>query len=150
FAPLALTFGAVWTQSASLAVMPLLLLTLLAFIAIIAAVARRHAVEIQAAQLTVRHSLYTFSIKRSEVDAVSVIELADPGQLGLSIRTNGIAAFGYLSGWFRRGSSGRTFCAIAKGPLYLVSFEGRASCKHLALSANPELASAIAAWAPAQ
>jgi hypothetical protein len=148
FAPLALSLAALWFAAPRPGQAPLVLeIVLLAFAAIIVAVARRHSVEIAPDRLTVRHSLYTARIARSDVASLSVQELAAPHQLGLALRTNGIAAFGYLSGWFRRAGGGRTFCAVSRGPLYLVTFEGGARCKYLALSASPELARRIAAWA---
>jgi hypothetical protein len=148
FAPLALSFAGVWFAAPKPGqVPPVLGVLLLVFAAIIVLVARRHSIEISPQRLTVRHSAYTARIERSEVAALSVQEVATAGQLGLVTRTNGIAAFGYLSGWFRRTGNGSTFCAVSHGPLYLVTFEGSAKCKHLALSASPDVARRIAAWA---
>jgi len=120
------------------------------FLVLLYFVVTRHAVEISPERLTVRHSIYTVAIERSAISAAKVQQVRTAGCLGLAVRTNGIAAFGYLSGWFRTGDSRRAFCAVSQNPLYLVTFEGNPDCRQLALSADADVARQIEAWAAAK
>lgn len=110
--------------------------------------ARRRAIDVDDDAIVVRHSLYTLRLRRAEVAALRVTPVASVAELGLSLRCNGIAAFGYYSGWFSGPRGARTFCAVSTWPAYLVAVEGSARCRHIALSMPPELAQRIAAWAP--
>ena len=143
--PLGILIAAV-ARSAETPTMVILGLVLLVFIAILFFVASRHTVDVGPRRLTVRHSLYTLDIERCTITAAKVQQVRTTNCLGLAVRTNGIAAFGYLSGWFRTNDSSRIFCAVSQGPLYLVTFEGNPDCRQLALSANADIAGKIEAW----
>ncbi len=147
--PLGVSIAAV-SHSASTPTMVILGVVLLVFLAILFFVASRHSVEVGPERLTVRHSLYTFSIDRRAINAAKVQQLRTNGCLGLAVRTNGIAAFGYLSGWFRTSDGSRAFCAVSHGPLYLVTLDGSPDCRYLALSGNADVAGKIEAWAAAK
>lgn len=148
-APLGVAIAAV-ARSASTPTLVILGGVLLIFIGILYFVTARHTVEVRPGRLIVRHSLYTLAIDRSAVSAVKVQQVRTNGCLGLAVRTNGIAAFGYLSGWFRTGDSSRAFCAVSQGPLYLVTLEGNPDCRYLALSADADVARQVEAWAAAK
>ncbi|AVR96435.1 hypothetical protein [Pseudoduganella armeniaca] len=120
----------------------------LGLLALLYVVARRRAIEIDDTAIVVRHSLYTLRLRRADVSALHLRQVATLDQLGLSLRRNGIAACGYYSGWFSGPRGERTFCAISTWPAYLITVEGQARCRHVALSIPPELARRIAAWAP--
>ena len=121
----------------------------IALLSLIIAAAKRHFIEVLPDALTVRHSLYTLAIERSAVDSLEVREITSIDQLGLSTRKNGIAAFGYFSGWFRGAEGDLTFCALSRWPAYLITFEGSARCRQLALSTNPDVARSIEDWVSA-
>ena len=118
-------------------------------IAVLLVAARRHAVEISGEGLVVRHSVYTLALERSEVESAKARAITSLDQLGLSTRKNGIAAFGYFSGWFRGAHGDLTFCALSQWPVYLITFEGSTRTRQLAISANAQLIHEIEAWANA-
>jgi len=148
-APLGVAIAAV-SRSAAPPVLVILAAALLVLVAILYFVMTRHTVEVDAQRLTVRHSLYTLSIERGAVGTAKIQAVRTVGCLGLAVKTNGIAAFGYRSGWFRTNDGSRAFCAVSQGPLYLVTFEGYADCRQLGLSANADIAGKIEAWANAK
>lgn len=119
----------------------------ISLLGMIVATARRHTMELSRDMLVIRHSLYTLVIERSTVDLAKARAITSIDQLGLSTRKNGIAAFGYFSGWFRGVNGDLTFCALSKWPVYLITFEGSGKCRRLALSASPDVARSIEAWA---
>jgi len=145
-APLGIAIAAV-ARSASTPTLVILGIVVMVFVVILYFVTARHTVEVRRERLIVRHSLYTLAIDRSAISAAKVQQVRTNNCLGLAVRTNGIAAFGYLSGWFRTGDSSRTFCAVSQGPLYLVTLEGNPDCRYLALSADAGIAAKIEAWA---
>ena len=114
---------------------------------LIAVTAMRHSIDVTPAALVIRHSMYTLVMERSAVKSATVREIKSLDQLGLSTKKNGVAAFGYFSGWFRGTRGELTFCALSTWPAYLVTIEGDAKCRRIALSASPELARSIEAWA---
>jgi len=115
--------------------------------AIMAAAAMRHAIEITPGAIVVRHSMYTLTLERAAVTSATVRAIASMDEAGLATRKNGTALFGYYSGWFWDKRGALTFCAASASPLYLVTLEGDAKCRHLVLSASPDIAHDIAAWA---
>ncbi|WP_374580047.1 hypothetical protein [Pseudoduganella sp.] len=147
FAPLSLTAWALLATSPKPAGLATVAVIAVGFVAILYFIVARHAVELTPSRLKVKHSLYTFSLERSEVSALRVSELASADQIGLALRTNGVAGFGYLSGWFRRVGNEKIFCAVSQGPLWLLTFEGSAGCRQLALSASAETVRRIEEWA---
>ncbi|WP_300755948.1 hypothetical protein [Janthinobacterium sp.] len=110
----------------------------------------RHAIALHPDALVVKHSMYTFHILRSEISAIKVTPIDSVGQLGLALRKNGIAAFAYYSGWFWGRKNELIFCAISTYPVYLLTFDGTAKCRQLALSASPAVAERILQWAAEQ
>jgi hypothetical protein len=118
--------------------------------ALLAIVARRHAVEITADAIVIKHSLYTLVLARDAVRSVQTHKVSSVDQLGLSTRKNGIAAFGYLSGWFWGAHGDLTFCAVSQWPVYLIRFEGGSKCRQIALSASPEAIRSIENWVAAK
>ena len=115
--------------------------------ALVAASAFRHAIVITPATLTVKHSVYTLTLSRADVTSATVRELRSIGEAGLTARKFGTAILGYYSGWFWGARGALTFCAVSATPLYLVTLEGSAPCRQLVLSAGPDIARDIAAWA---
>lgn len=147
FAPLGIVFWLILTASHDRAGAVAVGATLAGLLVVLYFILTRYSVAITPEQLVVRHSIYTFKLARSEVKAVSARQVAASADLGLVIRTNGVAGFGYLSGWFRRIGNEKTFCAVSQGPLWLLTFEGSAKCRQLALSASPETIRSIEDWA---
>jgi hypothetical protein len=147
FTPLVFTFWAMSRSAPQPGALATVGVVTVGFMAILYFVAARHAVDVTPERLTIRHSVYTLKIERSQVTGVSVRQADSVARLGLAIRTNGIAAFGYYSGWFRRSGNHKVFCAVSQGPLYLLDFEGSAKCRQLALSASPETIRRIEDWA---
>lgn len=130
-----------WTAALVLGVAALLLAGL------VAASAFRHAIDIRHDLLTVRHSVYTLKLARADVTSVTVRELGSISEAGLTARKFGTAIFGYYSGWFWGARGALTFCAVSATPVYLVTVEGSAKCRQLVLSAGPDVARELAAWA---
>ena len=122
---------------------------LVALLAMVVATARRHVVELNGDVLVIRHSVYTLTVNRRHITSADLDEVRSIEQLGLSTRKNGIAAFGYFSGWFQSTHGELTFCAISKAPLYLITFDGHVKCRQLAIGASAETARSIVAWANA-
>ncbi|WEF35120.1 hypothetical protein [Pseudoduganella chitinolytica] len=108
--------------------------------------ARRRAIDVDEHTIVIRHSLYTLRLRRADAAALRVTPVASLDELGLRLRRNGIAAFGYYSGWFSGPQGERTFCAASTWPAYLVAVEGSVRCRRIALSMPPELARRLAAW----
>lgn len=106
----------------------------------------RRSVDMTADMLTVKHSLYTLRVGRADFVSMDVRQISSLDQLGLSTRNNGIAAFGYLSGWFSDIHGGVIFCAVSEKPIYLVTFEGQLKCRQLVLSANPDVVVRLKEW----
>ena len=110
----------------------------------------RHTIAITPDAMTVRHSVYTLKLDRAAVTSATVRQIGAIDEAGLTTRKNGTAFCGYYSGWFWNAHGGMVFCAASvrpSQPLCVVTFEGRANCRQLVLSASPEVARAIAAWA---
>lgn len=118
----------------------------LLLLGIVIAVVKRHTVELTSDTLVVRHSLYTLRLSRNAIVSASVRQVASVDELGLSARTNGVAAFGYLSGWFKGIRGDAVFCAISQQPVQLITFEGKTPCRSLAISASPDVARRIEQW----
>jgi len=154
FAPMLFTIGVVALvpaksgQSASSEVMALTTVgvILVGLVSVLLATVSRRVVEIRPDLLVVKYSLYTLAVNRSDIKSVQVWKITSLNQLGLSTRKNGIAAFGYFSGWFCGLNGDLTFCALSKWPVYLVTFDGDVKCKQLAISASDDLARQIESW----
>lgn len=147
FAPLGIVFWLMLTAAHGSAGLVVVGATLAGLAVVMYFILSRHSVAIAPDQLVVRHSIYTLKLARSEVKAIGACQVASLDDLGLVLRTNGVAGFGYLSGWFRRVGNGKTFCAVSQGPLWLLNIEGSAKCQQLALSASPETIRRIEDWA---
>lgn len=124
----------------------LIVVTVIGLLGIVVAMMGRRVVGISPSTLHVKHSLYTLAIDKSSVTTISVCEVQSLADLGLAKKTNGIAAFGYRSGWFRRKQGDSIFCAVSTGPMYLIALGGHGKYRHLALSANVELIRRIEMW----
>lgn len=152
FAVAVMTFAPAKTGQATgsnLVAQGIVLAVVLLLIGIFLATARRHVIEVTPDKLVVKHSLYTLVVQRSEVSGVRIRQITSMDQLGLSTRKNGIAAFGYFSGWFWGAHGKLMFCALSKLPVQLISFDTKGACKYLALSADAEMAHMIEQWAAA-
>ncbi|XLZ69335.1 hypothetical protein ABT364_22805 [Massilia sp. SR12] len=147
FAPLGIVLWLMLTASHGNAGVVVVGVTLAGLMVLMYFILTRYSVLITPEHLVVRHSVYTLKLARSEVKAVSACQVASLDDLGLILRTNGVAGFGYLSGWFRRVGNRKTFCAVSQGPLWLLNIEGSAKCQQLALSASPETIRRIEDWA---
>lgn len=153
--PLALSFIAIlWIpqkpgQSGSddLLVLGIIGVIAAALLGMLVVTAKRHVIEFSRDTLVVKHSLYTFSLDSSDVESAKAREVISLDQIGLSTRKNGIAAFGYFSGWFWGAHGSLTFCASSRWPVYFVTFEGNMKCRQLAISTTPEMARSIELWA---
>ncbi len=127
--------------------MMIVAMTVLLIVSVCGAMILRRSIELYPDALTVRHSYYTLKIARKDVSAVEVTELQAVGELGLTLKTNGVAAFGYLSGWFRTRTGAKIFCAVSARPLYLVTFTStRLDCAMLALSCSSAMAEKLRRW----
>jgi len=97
-------------------------------------------------KLVISHSFYTLSIARSDVSSVTVTELAKADELGISTKKNGVAGFGYLSGWYNGPYGDLMFCAISSRPIYRVELDGNLRCSIIGLSCSAQMAQQIARW----
>lgn len=139
--PLFLAMAAILWNRASLVGVAIILAVGLLVLGMIASVVMRHSVEVSGNALVVKHSMYTLRVERSALRAVQ--HITSPEQLGLSTKKNGIAAFGYYSGWFSGTRNETIFCAVSTLPADVLSLEGHPKCQRLAISSNP----LVAAWA---
>lgn len=122
-------------------------MTVLLIITVCGAMVGRRSIELGSDELAIRHSFYSIKIARHDVSAVEVEELKSMDELGLTLKTNGVAAFGYLSGWFRMRNGARIFCAASAKPIYRVTFSSaRLNCSTLALSCSKDMAESIRRW----
>ncbi len=122
-------------------------MTVLLIVTVCGAIIARRSIELSADELSIRHSYYSLKIARRDVSAVEVTKLASMSELGLTLKTNGVAAFGYLSGWFRLRTGARIFCAVSAKPIYRVTLTAaRLDCTTVALSCSEEMAESIRRW----
>lgn len=127
--------------------MVIVMITVLLVLTVLFALIFRRSVELSDEALLVRHSYYSITIARKDVTAIEATELKSVAELGLTLKTNGVAAFGYLSGWFRTRTGAPIFCAVSAKPIYLVSLTGaRLACPTLALSCSADMAEKIRRW----
>ncbi len=124
----------------------LLALGLVLSLGICSAMLLRRSIEIGPDALTLKHSFYTLRIARGENGPVTLSPLADIDQLNFTMRTNGIAGFGYKSGHFTLADGQRCFCAVSQGPLYRIGFKREGQPATLALSCDADTAEAIRLW----
>lgn len=108
----------------------------------VAALLGRHRVQLDGDELVVKHSFYTFRLHRSEAGAAELIELTGADALRVTLKRNGIACCGLLSGWFYGPHNEDLFCAVSAAPVYKLRFARR----ELALSCSRAMAEAIRAW----
>ncbi|KQW87050.1 hypothetical protein ASC94_26860 [Massilia sp. Root418] len=123
---------------------------LTALTGVLFASAKRHEVELSEQLLVIRHSLYTLVVQRGAVKLATVRQVTSTDALELTSRKNGIALFGYLSGWFWSSNGALTFCAVSAMPAHVITFEGDAKCRKLILSASPETVQDILRWCAAR
>lgn len=123
-------------------------MTVLLIVTVCGAMIVRRSIELSDKELLIRHSYYRFTIARKDVIAVEVSRLDSVSDLGIVLKTNGVAAFGYLSGWFRIRTGAPLFCAVSARPVYLVTFTGtRLACHTLAVSCTADMAEQLRQWA---
>lgn len=106
----------------------------------------RRTVELGADAIVVRHSFYTLRLQRGELHAPAVSRVDDVRSLGITIKTNGIAAFGFYSGWFNSAHGGKLFLAISGAPVVVLRFTGHPRCAGLAMTGGAALEADLAAW----
>ncbi|NHZ65612.1 hypothetical protein [Massilia genomosp. 1] len=116
----------------------------------------RHSVELTADALVIKHAFYTFRVERACIQGAVITRSGDMSSLAMSTKRNGIAAFGYYSGWFKVAHGERAFMAISGAPVVMLRFTGHPKCALLAVSGSATLEAELAAWlregsgAPAQ
>lgn len=106
----------------------------------------RHSVALTADALVVRHAFYTFRLERARIQGPGITRSADVTSLAISTKRNGIAAFGYYSGWFNVAHGERAFLAISGAPIVVLRFTGHPKCSVLAVSGGAILEAELAAW----
>lgn len=108
----------------------------------------RRSVRVARGQLLIRHSLYTLRQPLDRLDSLDVTCLPSMQHAGLLARTNGVAAFGYYSGWFLMERGLRAFCAVSAGPVYRLEFRGGQARRVVFLSCSAAMADTIRRSAP--
>lgn len=127
--------------------MMIVAMTILLIVTVCGAMIVRRSIELSNEELVIRHSYYRLKIARKDVTAVEVSQLNSMDELGIVLKTNGIAAFGYLSGWFRMRTGAPLFCAVSARPAYLVTFTGaRLDCRTVAVSCSANMAEQLRRW----
>ncbi|NHZ87560.1 hypothetical protein F2P45_00710 [Massilia sp. CCM 8733] len=111
-----------------------------------ASMLKRHSVELGPDAIVVKHAFYTFRLARADIRAPAVERLPDVRSLGISNKRNGIAAFGFYSGWFNATSGERVFMAVSGAPVVVLRFTGHPKCSVLAVSSGGNLEADLAAW----
>ncbi|HEX8614312.1 MAG TPA: hypothetical protein VF800_23780 [Telluria sp.] len=106
----------------------------------------RRSVELTGDEIVLKHSFYTLRLRREAMQAPVISCTDDIRSLGIAIKTNGIAAFGYYSGWFNATDGQPIFLAISGAPIVVLRFAGHPTCSVLALSASDALQAKLAAW----
>lgn len=106
----------------------------------------RHSVELGADAIVVKHAFYTLRLARGKIQAPAIERLPDVRSLGITTKRNGIAAFGYYSGWFNASKGERVFMAVSGTPLVVLRLAGHPKCSVLALSSSGSLEADLAAW----
>lgn len=106
-------------------------------LAIFGAIAMRRSVTFGDRDVIIRHSFYTIRI---DAQAWTGAALDTVGQSGITFRKNGIAAFGYYSGWFAGARGDTVFCAIGGGTLYRIATPGHARCSAILIGCSAPLA----------
>lgn len=106
----------------------------------------RRTVAITTDALTIRHTFYRISIQRTELQQFSVRLLEPPVAEHLAIKTNGIAAFGFYSGWFSDHYGKKVFCAVSGQPVYLLELAGHPRLDTIIMSATPAVFQALQGW----
>lgn len=107
----------------------------------------RRSIRLSPADLHVRHGFYSWRIRRDEVRACGMKEVARARALPLKLRRNGVAAFGLYSGWFSGPANEDIFCAVSAEPVFVFRFKTDDKERLLAVSCSRDMAEAIRAWA---
>lgn len=111
------------------------------------AIVARRSIVLAPDKLTVKHSFYTLDIVRSDASGAQVKRLHERREIGISTKRNGVAAFGFYSGWFFADGGKPCFCAVSALPVYAVYLPNNAECAVLAISCTEEMAEALREWA---
>lgn len=96
--------------------------------------------------LTVRSAFYTLSIARDQMASPALAQVASRSALGITLKRNGIAGFGFLSGWFYAMRGEKMFCAVSTYPACHLIFRGHPKCSSAAISHTEAVANVIQAW----
>lgn len=113
------------------------------------AMTSRRAVQLADDALRIQHSFYTLEVSRGDAHQLKVEQVQSLDDLAITIKKNGVAAFGYLSGWFYGPSGALMFCAVSEFPVFRLKLHGNTRCRLIAISCSHEMAAAIRAWAGA-
>lgn len=112
----------------------------------IAAIALRHTVVIEDDRLIVSHSFYTLVLLKTEIQDIELSQIETIRESGITIRRNGIAAFGFYSGLFGCSQNGLGFCAISAFPAHKFVVKGNSRFSQLFLSCSGTFAKEIYEW----
>lgn len=124
----------------------LLLLCFLLVGGLLASIAMRRSIVLDADSLTIKHSFYTAQFRKDRLLSVTITCLENADQLGLSAKRNGVAAFSFYSGWFNADAGQICFCAVSSVPIYQLHFIGTMPFPLLAVSCSESMVEAIRAW----
>lgn len=112
----------------------------------IVAIALRHTVFIEDDRLIVSHSFYTLVLLKTEIQDIELSQIETIRESGITIRRNGIAAFGFYSGLFGCSQNGLGFCAISAFPAHKFVIKGNSRFSQLFLSCSGTFAKEIYEW----
>lgn len=115
-------------------------------IAVLASIGLRRSIKLTDDCLVVRHSFYRIEIRKSHISKVTCEKCDDVTTLYLSSKKNGIAGFGFYSGWFHDRQGELVFCAISSLPTYRFVFAGDVQCRSVVLSCSSDMANKIFQW----
>jgi hypothetical protein len=107
----------------------------------------RRSVELTEEYILVKHTFYTFQVHWRDIHSVTVSRTSDVPDLKISTKKNGIAAFGFYSGWFNADYGELVFLAISVPPILVIRFAGHPKCSAVALSCSSAMEAGIRAWA---
>jgi hypothetical protein len=116
-------------------------------IGLIWSIVGRRSILLHDSKLIIDHSFYTVELSRNQVRSIEVEKMRSTSELRISTKKNGIAGFGFLSGWFYGDFGDLVFCAVSKRPFYVATLNGAGlKFQKIALSCTDEMAKSIADW----
>lgn len=96
--------------------------------------------------LQIKHTFYSVDLNRRELKNIQISEITESISSYISTKRNGVAAFGFYSGWFNGQYGKGIFCAVSRKPIYLLEFEGHNKLSAVLLSCNVEGFQALTEW----